>query len=447
MQNNTPPQNLQAERAVLGACLLSYEALSTTAEILKPEDFYDISNRTMYEIISSMYASDKAVDLVTALDEMNKRGVHDRLGGQPYIAELISDVTHVALVGHYVKIVHEYSLRRRLLEASYKISSLAYKYTSEGREIIDETEKIIFEAVEDKSTSYPIGLNELAAPVFEKIKDAYQNGVKKFTGYSSGFDDLDRIVSGFQPGSLNIIAARPSMGKTVLAMNIAQFGGGGSSNPYVLIFSLEMTAEQLVQRMFAAQAGVSVSDMNRGAINEDDFYRLTEAAEILNNRNIYINDSSELSAVDLRVKCRRFKTRYPDLALIIVDYLQLMHSTNKRNDNRQQEVAEISRLLKAVAIELDCPVIALSQLSRDTERRSEKKPQLWDLRDSGAIEQDADTVILMYREDYYGDNENNNLQDSKAELRIAKNRNGSTGTCNLTFRREYTKFENYAKDC
>ena len=231
-------------------------------------------------------------------------------------------------------------------------------------------------------------------------------------------------------------------------MNIAQFGGDQESNPCVLVFSLEMSAEQLMHRMYSAQSGVRLSAITAGTMSEDDFDSLGEASEILSGRKIYINDSSELSAIDFCTKCRRFKTHHPDLALIVVDYLQLMHTERKRNDNRQQETADISRMLKAVAIELECPVIALSQLSREVERRTEKKPQLSDLRDSGAIEQDADTVILLYREDYYDNNDAKLYvkQDSKAELRVAKNRNGRTGMCNLTFQREYTRFVGYVKE-
>ena len=242
---------------------------------------------------------------------------------------------------------------------------------------------------------------------------------------------------------MNIIAARPSMGKTAFALNIAQFGGGENNTP-VLIFSLEMPAEQLVLRMLAAEAQVDLSQLSTGTFDTTAFGRTREACDILAKRDIYINDDSTLTAIDFRTRCRRFKTKHQDLGLIIVDYLQLMNAgTANVNNGRQQEVAEISRMLKAVARELNCPVVALSQLSRAAEQRTEKKPQLSDLRDSGAIEQDADTVMLMFREDYYSDNEQNDEQDSKADIRIAKNRNGSTGVFHLTFKREYTRFFNY----
>ena len=310
--------------------------------------------------------------------------------------------------------------------------------------IVSEAEKAILDASQNREASSLVSLKELSGNVMQNITEVYKAGGRKSTGYSSGFTDLDKIISGFQPSSLNIIAARPSMGKTALALNIAQFGGETYNNPCVLVFSLEMSSEQLMHRMYSAQSGVKISDIASGIMSEDDYCKLMEAAEILSKRNIFINNSSELTAMDFRTQCRRFKTRHPDLSLIVVDYLQLMSSGSKRSENRQYEVAEISRVMKSVAVELECPVIALSQLSRETEKRTDKKPQLADLRDSGAIEQDADTVIMLYREDYYSENENNDLMDSKADLRVAKNRNGTTGVCHLTFRREYTRFMNYA---
>ena len=445
-RSETLPHNPEAERVVLGSCLLSFKALEDVAEILNANDFYDINNRKLWEIISGLYNSAKPIDLVSVIDEMKRQGEYDHLGGQAYIAELIENVNFTGAVSYHAGIVHDYALRRRLIEASNKIAELAYKCDTETQDVITQTEQVIFEAVENKSISHPLSMKELTMPALKTISDAYHEGAKKFTGYSSGFEELDKIISGFQPGSLNIIAARPSMGKTSLAMNIAQFGQNGEANPYILVFSLEMTAQQLMHRMYAAQARVNVSSMHKGTITEEEFYRLTEAAESLSQRHIFISDSSELTAIDFRTQCRRFKARHPELALVIVDYIQLMHSGNKRTDNRQNEVAEISRSMKAVALELGCPIIALSQLSRETEKRNDKKPQLWDLRDSGAIEQDADTVILLYRESYYGDNENNELVDDTADLRIAKNRNGGTGTCKLVFQREYTRFVGLAEE-
>ena len=433
-----------AERAVLGACLISANALGEVTERLRPEDFYNPDNRKVFETISAMLREGKPVDLVTVQIELNGRGELESLGGQAFFAELVRNVTTTATTGYHAEIVRDYALRRRMITASQNIARIAQKIEYDSAEIISEAEAEILKASQNTESSSPVSLEELSPTVLKNIDEMRTGG--SINGYLSGFRDLDSVLSGFRPGSLNIIAARPSMGKTALALNIAQFGGVRASNPCVLLFSLEMSAEQLMQRMYAAESGVSLSSITEGRITDEDYYSLTEASERLSKRRIFINDSSELSAVDFRTKCRRFKTRHSDLALIVVDYLQLMHTARNRNDNRQQETADISRMLKAVAIELECPVIALSQLSREVERRTEKKPQLSDLRDSGAIEQDADTVILLYREDYYDENKLYNSPDSKAELRVAKNRNGRTGICALTFQREYTRFVNYARE-
>lgn len=434
----------EAEHAVLGACLISSEALGTAMELLKPEDFYEPLNGKLFGLIVGMYAQNKPIDLVTASNELKACNLLDAIGGIPFLAQIMSRVTTTAHIHCHAEMVRDYALRRRMITASQNIAKIAQKLEYDSAEIISESEAEILKASQNMESSSPVSLEELSPVVLKNIDEIRTGGSIK--GYLSGFKDLDNVLAGFRPGSLNIIAARPSMGKTALALNIAQFGGVKDSNPCVLLFSLEMSAEQLMQRMYAAESGVSLSSITEGRMSDEEYYSLTKASERLSKRKIFINDSSELSAVDFRTKCRRFKTRHSDLALIVVDYLQLMHTVRNRNDNRQQETADISRMLKAVAIELECPVIALSQLSREVERRVDRKPQLSDLRDSGAIEQDADTVILLYREDYYDENKLYNSTDSKAELRVAKNRNGRTGTCNLTFQREYTRFVNYARE-
>ena len=441
-----PPESADAERAVLGACLLSRDALGAAIEILRADDFYDVNNQTAWSVMLDMYTSEKPVDLVTFSEELKNKNAFDRIGGQPFLLNLIEDIRTTANVDYYAEIIRETALRRRLIEAGNRIIALAYNRTFDSRQIIEKSEAEIFEAARTKSTSDFVALRDLIAPAFRKIEDAYKANSAPVTGYPSGFENLDNLITGFQPGSLNILAARPSMGKTALALNFAQFGGGKDNNPYILIFSLEMSSEQLVRRMFAAEAMINMSSMHNGTFGKDDWNKLNEAAKFLSTRNIYINDDSDLNIMDFRTKCRRFKNRFPDLALIIVDYLQLMSTGDRRPDSRQQEVSEISRLLKIVAREVECPVIALSQLSREAEKRTEKKPQLSDLRDSGAIEQDADIVMLLYREDYYTEQNPKPDQDSKAELRVAKNRNGSTGTCYLNFMREFTRFTDNAPE-
>ena len=441
---NLPPQSIEAERAVLGACILSKDALGSALEILKPDDFYDPNHKAAYEALMAIYQSDRIVDFITVSDELRNRGILDRLGGSAFISELIGSVTITANVIYHAEIVKECAVRRRLIDAGNKIISLAYNMNKSTKEIIETAEKLIFDAAQNKSSSEFRRISEIIKPVLADVEENYTKKDVNTTGYPSGFSDLDSYTGGFQRGSLNIIAARPSMGKTAFAVNIAQFGGGDSNLP-VLIFSLEMPAEQLVLRMLSAESGVNLSQLNTGTFDTEAFAKVQKASEILAKRNIYINDDSNLTAIDFRARCRRFKTKHQELAIVIVDYLQLMSSGEGRTDGRQQEVSDISRMLKATARELNCPVIALSQLSRAAEQRTEKKPQLSDLRDSGAIEQDADVVLLMFREDYYSENENNDLQDSKADIRVAKNRNGSTGVFHLIFRREITRFLNAAE--
>ncbi|MBQ7155529.1 MAG: replicative DNA helicase [Synergistaceae bacterium] len=440
-----PPFSLEAERAVLGACIVDREALGTAIEILKPDDFYESSSRILFETLINLYMSNTPADYVTLEAELKNKGMFDRLGGKSFITSLVAGVTVAANVKYHADIVRDCAIRRRIITASEKIQYLAYDYTKTPQEILGEAEKLLFDAGQNRNSGDFRHVSEIIGSVFVEIEDKLNNNNTHIAGYPTGFNDLDSFTGGLQPGSLNIIAARPSMGKTAFALNIAQFGGG-TSNPPVLIFSLEMPSEHLVQRMIAAQSGVNLSRLANGTFDTTQFSRVREACDILARRNIYINDATQLTGMDFLARCRQFKTRHPDLALVIVDYLQLMTSGERRQEGRQQEVSDISRMLKVSAREMNCPVIALSQLSREAEKRTDKKPQLSDLRDSGAIEQDADVVMMLFREDYYSENENNDLKDSKADIRIAKNRNGSTGVFNLTFRREITRFLNFGED-
>ena len=441
-QQFVPPGSVEIERAVLGACMLSTEALGTSIEILRPSDFSDSNHRLLYSVLVEMYNSNRLADLITVPEELKAKGIYDRFGGAAFISEISASVTSTANVAYYAGIVREYSLRRRLIDAGNIIASMARDFSKTVPDILEEAEKLIFDAGQNKSTSEFRHVREIIGPVFMGIEERYRETGAHVSGYPTGFTDLDAYTGGLQPGSLNILAARPSMGKTALALNIAQFGGG-ERNPPVLIFSVEMPGEQLVQRMLSAQSGVNLASLSRGTFSTSDFDAVRNACDSVAKRNIFIDDSSQLSAMDFLAKCRRFKNRFPALALVVVDYLQLMSAGNKRTEGRQQEVSDISRILKAAAREINCPVIALSQLSREAEKRTDKKPQLSDLRDSGAIEQDADLVIMLYREDYYSENENNDLKDSQADIRIAKNRNGSTGVFHLIFKREITRFLNF----
>ncbi|MBQ9564169.1 MAG: replicative DNA helicase [Synergistaceae bacterium] len=440
LYDRVPPQNLSAERAVLGSCILEPNALGAALETLKPEDFYDLNHRTLFETMKEMYAANRPVDFLTLTDELTQRGLFERLGGQPFLGSLTAEVPTTANAPYHAEIVKERAMRRRLIEAGTRIVSLAYSSEMESSMILDEAERTIFEVSQERNRTDFRQIGAVIGGTFHDIESRYNQSGSEVVGFETGFSDLDRLTGGFQPGSLNIIAARPSMGKTALALNIAQFGGGGG-NPSVLIFSMEMPAEQLALRMLAAQSGVDLQSMKTGTFGRGDWDELTNAAGVLSRLPVFIDDSSLLTTMEFRSKCRRFKSRYPSLGLIVVDYLQLMSfGGGRRTDNRQQEVAEISRMLKGVARELDCPVIALSQLSRETEKRDGKKPQLSDLRDSGAIEQDADIVMFIYREDYY-DGTNQDL-DSEALISVAKNRNGPTGEAALMFQRNITRFCN-----
>jgi replicative DNA helicase len=434
------PQNTGAERAVLGACLLEQEALGNAVEHLTPEDFYDLNHRAAFEVMVDMFAANHPVEMVTFGEELMKRGLFEKLGGQPFFASVVAEVPTTANVEFHASIVREKSIRRRLIEAGNHIVRLGYATDIENAMALDEAERAVFEITQNNNKVDFKPVRDILGGTFAKIEEQYRRSGAKVNGFSSSFADLDVLTGGFQPGSLNIIAARPSMGKTALALNVAQFGGGQTGDA-VLIFSLEMSSDQLVQRMLGSEAQVNIHAMRTGVMGKSEWDDLMNAAGRLAKAPIYIDDSSMLTTMDFRSRCRRFKARYPNLGLVVVDYLQLMSFGGRNTDNKQQEVAEISRMLIGVARELQCPVVALSQLSRAVEQRTEKKPMLSDLRDSGAIEQDADTVMLLYRPDYYEGAVNPDM-DSEAFLSLAKNRNGPTNEIRLIFKREFTRFFN-----
>ncbi len=442
MYDRVPPQNAGAERAILGACLLEQEALNNAVEILTRDDFYDLNHRTAFETMTDMFGANRPVELVTFSEELMKRGLFEKLGGQPFFASIVAEVPTTANVEYHANIVKEKSVRRRLIEAGNQIVRLGYASDIENAMALDEAERAVFEITQNNNKVDFRPVRDILGGTFAKIEEQYRRSGAKVSGFDSGFVDLDVLTGGFQPGSLNIIAARPSMGKTAFALNIAQFGGGKTGDA-VLIFSLEMSSDQLVQRMLGSEAQVNVHAMRTGVMGKSEWDDLMNAAGRLAKAPIYIDDSSMLTTMDFRARCRRFKARYENLGLIVVDYLQLMSFGGRHTDNKQQEVAEISRMLKGVARELHCPVVALSQLSRAVEQRTEKRPMLSDLRDSGAIEQDADTVMLLYRPDYY-EGAVNPDRDSEAYLSLAKNRNGPTNEVRLIFKREITRFFNAA---
>lgn len=433
------PHNLDAERAVLGSCLLDKDAAIYVIETLRKDDFYDAIHQLAYDIISEMVQKDKAVDPLTFIEEAKKRGLFDKLGGQSFVASFIDAVPTTANVEYHARIVRDKSVHRKMIQVGTYITKLGYAEEAEIEEVLDEAERAVFDVATRGNLVVFKALGEVLKSSFKELEDRFFGG-SVVTGLPTGYIDLDRITGGLQGGSLIILAARPSMGKTALALNIAQYVAIKQETP-VLIFSLEMSAEQLSHRLLASEAKVNIHDMRTGALPRGTWDILANAAGMLSEAPIYIDDSSFLSTLDLRARARRFKAQHPKLGLIIVDYLQLMN-LSRRVENKQQEVAEISRALKGVARELNVPVIALSQLSRAVEQRQDKKPQLADLRDSGAIEQDADLVIFLYRKGYYEPDKEDG-QDV-ADLIIAKHRNGPTGTVQLLFVKEYTRFENFA---
>lgn len=445
--SKVPPHNREAEQSVLGAMLFDDRAIGQTVEKLREHHFYDEGHRRIFRAIVGLYNESKPIDLISVSEGLRKGGDLESIGGATYLAELLDMVPTVAHVDYYSRIVLEKAWLRELLSAASEIMTDAYSEGPEVEEVLDRAEKRIFDIVERRITTTIVPVEELVHPVFKWVDELHKNP-RTVTGLATGFDDLDTIMRGLQPSDLIIVAGRPAMGKTSFAMNIAQHIGA-HENGVVAIFSLEMGKQQLVLRMLCSEANNVNLGLNRlqtGHFDSNLYPYLTDAANSLAQARIYIDDSASLSAMEIRAKSRMLKAR-GNLDLIVVDYLQLMEERTVRSDNRQQEIATISRHLKSLARELEVPVMALSQLSRAVERRDNNRPQLADLRESGAIEQDADVVLMLYREEYY--RRQNNPDDeiaqnilNKAEVIIAKQRNGPTGIVNLNFFGERVRFEN-----
>jgi len=435
-----PPFNLEAERAVLGSCLLEKEALMTVIENLRADDFYDPRHRRAYEIIADMASRNIAVDSLTFREEINRLELEERIGGLSFIAALMDSVTTTANVEYHVGIVRDKAVHRGLITVGSEISRMGFSEEIGIDEALEKSEQKVFEIARSGRSSKIRAAKEIVPAAFNVIEKRLAEGIN-LTGVPSGFPDFDKMSGGLQPGSLYILAARPSMGKTAFALNVAQHAALQENVP-VLLFSLEMSAEQIAMRMLSAESRVNVRQMYESRkVENKQWQELSKAAGRLSASPIYVDDSSTLNTLDLRGRCRRFFSKQKsENGLIVLDYLQLM-SVARAIENRQQEVSEISRALKSIAREFKVPVLALSQLSRDVEKRGgNKKPQLSDLRDSGAIEQDADMVIFLYREAYYA--LEGEAADPTSEVIIAKNRNGPTGKVDLIFFKEYAKFEN-----
>ena len=435
------PHSMEAEQAVIGSMLMDRDAMESALEILQPDDFYGRQYGTLFQAIRELNTENKPVDLVTLQERLKENNVPEELAGMDFIREVLGSVPTSANVKYYAKIVKEKSLMRRLIRTTEEITAQCYQGTDNVEALMDSTEKKIFNLMQSRGGGDFTPIRQVVINALERIEAASkQNG--SITGVSTGFIDLDYQTSGMQPSDLILVAARPSMGKTAFVLNMAQHMAF-RDNITTAIFSLEMSKEQLVNRLFSLESKVDAQVLRNGRLEDSDWERLIESAEIIGNSNLIIDDTPSISIAELRSKCRKYKMEM-NLGVIIIDYLQLMSGSSggKSSTSRQQEISDISRSLKAVARELNVPVIALSQLSRAVEQRDDKRPMLSDLRESGAIEQDADVVMFLYRDDYYNkDTDTPNI----AEVIIAKQRNGPIGTVNLLWQPEFTKFVNLAK--
>ena len=430
-----PPHNIEAEQSVLGAIIMDQEAVIVASEILRPADFYRPDHQQIYEAMLELYSTGNPVDLITIQNRLSAKGVLEQIGGIRYLAELATIVPTSAQIQQYSKIVEEKSTLRRMIKASQEIAGKSYAAEEPIPNIMAFAEKQVFDIISNQKTDAFSHINEIIVTAIDKIEEAHtsQGGV---TGISTGFTDLDYKTAGMQPSDLILVAARPSMGKTAFSLNVIQTAAVKHKKK-VAVFSLEMGKDQLVNRMLCAEAMVDAQKVRTGNLDPEDWDRIARAIPNLTASDVFIDDTPGISIMEMRAKCRRLKMD-KGLDLIMIDYLQLM-SGNGKGDSRQQEISEISRGLKALAREMHAPVIALSQLSRACETRADHRPMLSDLRESGAIEQDADVVMFLYRDEYYNpDTEKKNI----GEVIIAKQRNGPIGTVELVWLGQYTKFAN-----
>lgn len=434
-----PPQSIEAEQSVIGSMLIDKEVIPVVMEILKPEDFYRPDHKEIYDVIIELFDRAQPIDLITVSERLKLHGKLELVGGLEYLTNIATEVPTTANVKHYAKIVEEKSLLRKLIRASSDIVDLGFDASEEVSFILDKAEQSIFDILQKRSSQGFVPIKDVLVDTFNKLEELYNNK-GNITGISTGFTDLDFKTSGLHNSDLVLVAARPAMGKTAFALNLAQNAAIHSGVP-VALFSLEMSKEQLVNRMLCSEAMVDSNRMKTGKLEDNDWQKVAKALGPLSEAPIFIDDTPGISITEIRAKCRRLKLEH-NLGLVVIDYLQLMQGSKSKSESRQQEISEISRSLKILAKEINVPVITLSQLSRAPEARTDHRPILSDLRESGAIEQDADIVMFLYRDDYYNpDTEKKNI----AELIIAKHRSGSTGTIELVWLGQYTKFANLEK--
>ena len=447
LEERVPPQNIEAEQAVLGAMLIDKEAIAKVTEILTSDDFYREAHRVIFNAMMELYNKNEAVDMVTITEILKRDNKLEDIGGIAYITSLANVVLTAANVKYHADIVAEKSVLRQLVRVSTEIAAMGYEANDDVGTLLDTAESRILEISNRKKKADFTPINDVLMESVQSIEKLLNNK-GGLTGLPTGFADLDKLTSGLQPSDFVILAARPSMGKTALALNIVQnvalraHKKVGGETRSVAFFSLEMSKEQLVNRMLCAEAGIDSQRLRVGEMHDEDWTHLWDACDVMSKAKIYIDDTAGITAMDMRSRARRLKAEH-GLDLIVVDYLQLMQGSGKHNssNDRQQEVSEISRSLKALARELNVPVLALSQLSRSVESRQVKRPMLSDLRESGSLEQDADIVAFLYREDYY----NPETENKHTELIIAKHRNGPVDTVNLFFQKQFTKFVGFTK--
>ena len=442
MQERVLPHSITAEQSVIGAMFLSKYAINRATEELYPELFYLDSHAKMFEVIKELADEKKPIDLTTVIEALNAKNYLDKIGGVEYLTEVVNSVPSAANVDYYIEIVRDKAILRRLIEVSTEITTESYDANESTNEILDDAEKKILNVIKNRKASEFKSIAEVVTNAQNILEELAQNE-GNITGISTGFNALDNLTSGLHGSEFIVVAARPAMGKTAFAVNLAT--NIAISGKTVALFNLEMSAEQLAMRMISSIGHVEGSKLRSGSLNNEDWEGINEAISTLADAKLYIDDSPGLTASEIRAKCRRLASSDDGLGIVIIDYLQLLSGSARYAGNRQQEVSEISRLLKTMALELNVPVVALAQLSRAVEMREDKRPIMSDLRESGSIEQDADIVAFLYRDDYYNKKAAIHPDISLSELIVAKHRNGATDTIELLFERNFSTFKNYEK--
>ena len=436
--DRTPPQDVAAEQSVLGAMMMSKDAIANVVEVVKGRDFYRPAHELIYDAILDLYGKGDPADPITVAAELTRRGEIGKVGGHIYLHELLSSVSIAANAGYYALIVREKAVLRRLVEASIRIAQMGYEGTGEVADIVDQAQQTIYNVTDAKASEDYKPLSALIEPTWNELEAIASRG-GRLAGVPTGFAELDELTNGLHPGQMIIVAARPAIGKSTLALDFAR-SAAIRNNLTTAVFSLEMSASEIMTRLLSAEAGLKLHSLRTGKLTDDDWERLSKVTSRIENAPLYIDDSPNLTMMEIRAKARRMKQRY-DLKLVVIDYLQLM-SSGKKVENRQVEVSEFSRQIKLLAKELGIPVVAISQLNRASEQRTDKRPLLSDLRESGSLEQDADMVILLHREDAY----NKDDRPGEADLIVAKHRNGETRTVTTAFQGHYSRFVDLAGD-